>query len=58
MNFFDVDIGDEEQRNQYAKQFIHLTSTLDRVRNENFVDTYHELKDYRDACIPFKDYNG
>ena len=58
LNFFDVDIGDDVLRKKYAKQFIHLTGTLDRVRNENFVDTYPELKDYWDACIPFKDYNG
>jgi hypothetical protein len=28
-----------------------MTQVLDRVRNENFVETYPELKDYWDACL-------
>ena len=49
-NYLSVDIGDQESRIKNAQNFIYLTETLDRVRKENFLDTFPELKDYWDIC--------
>ncbi len=49
-NYLNVDIGDHDNRIKIAQNFIYVTETLDRVRKQNFLETFPELKEYWDTC--------
>ena len=51
INYLDASLGHQGTHEEMARRFIYMTRVLDRVRNENFVETYPELKDYWDACL-------
>jgi MoaA/NifB/PqqE/SkfB family radical SAM enzyme len=51
INYLDAPLEHQGTRKDLARRFIYMTRVLDRVRNENFVETYPELKDYWDACL-------